>query len=366
MRLSLLLLASITGLWAQSERALVRSTGVPDLNGTAVYGVFVASRGEALENVIVSAAIPAGARFLESLDVPKGGTYEGVQDNTILWRFPRLERDTLLGPFNFRVKPDGSGQALTDTVLAAVGFERPTAELIESPAPVGQLKFLTTEGSITVDERGTLNDNGENKPVAVGETGIRVFVPAGAVGGKATLAFTRQPVETLVPPKDGTWWCSGFRVGITDGTSNTVTPTGTTGGSRRAVTFSSPVVVETPARRPLPPGITGTSSYIEQDNLASPTILAVGGSRAGFGFGGGGFQQFGCGVGFGTGFGLGCAVGFGGGLCQFNCSFGFGVDAVEREVAQISGTRLSELLGKPITAADYLDRRPSLEELLQR
>jgi hypothetical protein len=309
--MKIMLLLSVTAvlvLGQSSNRAVVRTTGQFEPDGNVIYSVYLASGQEDLEQITISAALPPGTRYLESVHKPVDGVYDGVKSDTVFWKIARLERDTVLGPLAFRVKLDGTVSELPATIQAAAAYDRPVPELVESPAPEGTLVPLAKSGAISFDQRGTLDASGKNGPVPVGETGIVIFIPEGAVTERVTLTFTRLNVaENKLPNTDpATWWCSLYQV--------TAEP---------RVTFSKSISAAFPSRRPLTPGIE-TSMFTTNDleswqKTVGPSSVGTKTERS-IGFGGGGFNQFGgqcisqfgfttCG--FGGGFGFGGFGGFG-------------------------------------------------------
>ncbi|MBI4907705.1 MAG: hypothetical protein HY820_29040 [Acidobacteria bacterium] len=301
---TLLLLAVSAGLvlGQTSNRAAVRTTGQFEQDGYVVYSIYVASGQEDLEQLSISAALPAGTRYLESVQTPLEATYEGVRSDTVSWSVGKLERDTVMGPFVFRIKLDGTVSEVPATIQAAVGYERPVPELVESPAPQGTLIPLANTGSISFDQRGTLNASGANGPVPVGDTGVVLFIPEGAVSERVTLTFTRLSVganklPTTDPP---TWWCSLYQI-----------------TSEPQVRFAKSISVALPARRALTPGIeTSVFTTNDLDNwqkaAGSPSLKMP--AERSIGFGTGGFSQF----------GGGCISQFGFTSCGFSTGFGFG------------------------------------------
>lgn len=311
---------------AQSDsRAAIRTTGQFDADGNALYSVYVASGQEDLEELTISAALPPGTRYLEQVHKPQSGSYDGVKDNIVTWRVDRLERDTLLGPFVFRAKLDGSTSEVPETVQAAVAYQRPVPALVESAAPSGRLVALAEAGTITIDSRGTLDASGANAPVFVGGTGVALFVPEGATSQRVTLTLRRLPVDESKLPKTepGTWWCSQYVL-----------------TSEPRVTFSKEVSFALPSRRALTPGL-AVSAFTSEDGqqwapVAGDTKVAA--PQRGIGFGqlppGTSvvcFTQFGfttCRVVSGAGFGFG---GFG----------AFGYIEQDNVVSKIPGSALS-------------------------
>lgn len=299
-------------------------------SGTVLYSVYVASRTQPLGDVAVSSVLPPGTRFLESLDVPRAARYEGVADNTIVWTVLEVAADTIVGPFTFRLKVDGATTPVPTALASTLIYQRPTQEVVQSPASTEVLTPLADSGSVTFDQRGTLTSAGENGPVSVGATGILFFVPEGAVTRQTTVTFTRRDVDDAqMPSIDDTWWCSNFHA--------TVDP---------QASFSKAVTFVLPTRRAITPGL-GVSAFSSSD---LKDWRPVGSGRSGelaFGFGGfgtgggcfSGFQQFGC-----------------SGFPQFGGGFGgFGISRTERAISSINGTTLTSQLGTSVTAAGITD-----------
>lgn len=304
--MKILLLAVFWAVVAQGQdtnRAAVRTTGQYDADGTAVYSVYVASGQEDLELLTITAALPPGTRFLESVHKPLSGIYDGVKSDIVWWKIAKLERDSVLGPFTFRVKLDGTVSELPATIQAAVSYQLPVPELVESPAPGGVLVPLASRGSIVFDQRGTLDSSGNNGPAAVGDTGVVLFVPEGAVTQRVTVTFQRLNVsENKLPNTEPpTWWCSLYQI-----------------SSEPQVTFAKSISIALPSRRALTPGIE-TSVFVTNDLENWEQTIgprpAKGGEERAIGFGGGG--------GFGQ-FGGQCISQFGFSSCGFGGGFGFG------------------------------------------
>jgi hypothetical protein len=337
-------LAFTAGLFGQS--AVIRSVGQYEPSGTVLYSVYVASRTEALGEVTISSALPPGTRFLENVDLPSGARYDGVADNVVFWTIPAVAEDTLVGPFTYRLKLDGSVTDVPATAASAVSVQRPRPELVEVAASVEKMAVLSDEGSVTFDQRGTLTAQGENGPVAVGNTGVLFFVPEGAVTGRTTITFRRLRVEDATLPASAadSWWCGLYQT--------KVEPEG--------AVFSKGVSFVLPSRRPMTPGlqvkgVTAMDLKEWQEN----------GSERGIGFGSGfggsftegctaSFQQFGCG--FGGGFTSGCSSS----IQQFGCGFGsgfggFGISNTDKTAATINSTTLTQNLGQGVTAAGITD-----------
>lgn len=326
---------------AQSPRVVIRSTGQYSADGTATYGVFLASGVDTIENLTVTAEVPSGARFLESAHTPQDGLYEGVRDNVVYWRVSRMDPDTLLGPFVFRVKPDGSGAGLTQTVQAAVHVQRPSPELVESPAPGGQLTPLAASGSITIDARGTLDAQGLNTAVEIGSTGVFLFVPEGAVSQRVVLGIRRLAVEdaTLPATQPATWWCGIYEM-----------------SSEPQVVFSKPVSIGLTARRPVAQGVP-ISMFTSGDQRTWQPGFSVAGKESDrtLGFGGGGF---------GSRPGVCNPMPFGGINCGFGGGFGFGGFGAFGYVEQdnLRSKTTGAQLSAPATT--FLQSPPSITSIL--
>jgi hypothetical protein len=346
---SLVLLTLAAGMvFGQTNRAAVRTTGLYEPDGSVLYSVYVASGEEDLEQITVTAALPPGTRYLESVHRPLDGIYEGVKSDTVFWKIAKLERDTVLGPFVFRVRLDGTTSDVPASILAAMAYERPVPELVESSQPQGTLVPLASRGSITFDQRGTLDATGSNGPVTVGDTGIVLFIPEGAVSQRVTLTFNRLSVaDNKLPVTDPpTWWCSLYQV-----------------TSEPQVQFTKPISAAFPSRRPLTPGVE-TSMFSTNDlenwqrtvgpsSVKNPANRSIGFGGSGFG-GGGGFNQF----------GGQCISQFGFSTCGFGGGFGFGgfggFGYVEQD--NIKGKTAGVTLGT--TATSVVNSPPSIIAIL--
>jgi hypothetical protein len=331
-----------------SSRAVIRTSGQFEPDGNVTYSVYVASGEEQLEELTITAALPPGTRYLETVHKPLEGVYEGVKSDIVWWKLAKLERDTVVGPFVFRVKRDGSGTGIPASIQAAVAYVRPVPELVESPAAEGRLVPLAARGTITFDQRGTLNANGQNAPVGVGDTGIVLFIPEGAVSERVTVTFNRLNVaDQKLPETDpATWWCSLYQI-----------------TSEPQVRFTKSISAAFPARRALTLGVP-TSLFTTNDleNWQNASGKNAGERPIGFGaggFGGGGFSQF----------GGGCISQFGFTTCGFGGGFGFGgfgafgyveQDNIRAKTSGISlgGSAVSALASPPSIIAILIGARP--------
>ena len=328
---------------AENSLAAIRATGQYDADGTVLYSVFIATKTQLLSEISVASAMPAGTRFLESVDVPKTAVYDGVKDNVIVWRVSELGGDQLLGPFTFRLKLDGSNPTMPVSPTVSVSYQKPQPEVLLAPGDDTVLEKLSDAGSITFDTKGTVDSNGKNAPVAVGQTGILVFVPEGAVTERTTLTLQRQAVEDEKMPKnaEGTWWCARYAF--------TLSPAAAT---QKKISFAIPT------RRGLTPGLdvrlfgrTETDDWREFGTLPSSAIRK---EPRELGFGGSNcvtvpFQYVTC-----TNFATGGGFGFGGLGSTGGLTGGFGVSTVDRSVSTVNGQTLSVKTGQVTNAASTL------------
>ena len=323
------LFAALFGLSLAAQTAVVRTTGQYDADGSVLYSVYVASGSQKLESVAVGGTVPLGTRFIESVDVPAGVTFDGVRDNVAVWSLKEIAAERLVGPFTFRARPDGAAPVVAEPA-AAVSFVSPEAGIVEYAGTEKVLAVLESTGSHIFDQRGTLNEKGENAPVLVGKTGVYLFVPEGAVRSQTTVTVERQTIDNDRLPKteEALWWCGLYKVSLSP-------------AEKPAKEFGFAF----PTRRSVTPGLPVTSVF-NTDNSWAKTAAdnrAIG-FGVGSGFGGGFgqcFPQFGgvvCGGGFGGGFG-------GGGFNQF----GFGVSVADRTRATVTAAQLSNASGVPTT-----------------
>lgn len=202
---------------AQDEAVplLIRSVGVVDLDGSVYYSVFLASGAAALTNITASATVPAGLTFDASVLAPETATVT-TEGNTISWAITELPADTLLGPLTFHVTVDAADSEIPAGLAVQAEWTDGTAELAQAEDTITP---FTTTGAITVDAAGTVDETGAPAVVTVGDTGLLVYIPAGAVSAETTINFERLPVPTgeeaaaFFPPEaEGTWWCSVVRI----------------------------------------------------------------------------------------------------------------------------------------------------------
>lgn len=224
---------------AASEPLAVRSVGLVDTDGTVLYSVLIASGTDALGKLTVRSTLPEDTSLVEVVAAPPGATVQN-DGRSVTWQVEKLHADTILGPFTYRIKLADKTTEAPLNVLAKVSWAEPAAGSVEAQVEAGKLKPLAESGRITIDEKGTLNEKGENDLVLVGETGIWLYVPAGAISQKATLTLTRVPVDANSTPAGVAdyWWCASVQI-----------------SSEPAVQLNKPISISLPTRRTLTPGL---------------------------------------------------------------------------------------------------------------
>ncbi|MCB9437031.1 MAG: hypothetical protein H6673_08560 [Anaerolineales bacterium] len=192
---------------------VIRSVGVIDLDGTVLYSVLVATGPDTLTSVTITSPIPMGTTFIESPTTPEGAVFVGEVTGVVTWELETLEADTIMGPFTYRVSAEND-TPLPRSPNAQVTWVEPNAGSIAINATEDTLQPFAETGMVNFDAEGTLNIDGENAPVPVGETGIYVFVPSGVVSELTTMAFTRMIVNPDLLPSDSadSWWCTVFSI----------------------------------------------------------------------------------------------------------------------------------------------------------
>ena len=241
MKTSILLILSVLTAWGQfGPRAVIRTTGQYDSDGSALYSVYVASGPEDVGNLNIAVALPPGSRFIESVFKPIGVEYEGVQKDAVFWAVSKLEKDSLLGPIVFRAKSDGSGAEFPATLYGVLAYQQPVVETVSTPPADGKLTGFADKGTITIGRRGTVDSSGNPAPVTVGDTGVVLSIPEGAVDQDVTISVTRVPYESLqLPATDPpTWWCSTFDIRMSP-----------------QIPFAKPIKFAVPTRRAVPTGL---------------------------------------------------------------------------------------------------------------
>lgn len=224
-----------------SESLIVRSSGLLDQDGTALYSVLFATGETDITGLTASVTVPEGFTLQESVLAPDtvAVTLDG---STISWTVESLAADTILGPLTYRVTANDDSTELP----LALGVHTVWSDgEIDTPQAEGVLTPLTTVGSIVVDAAGTVDEAGEPSALPVGETGLWLYVPANAVSEATTITLERLPVPTgdegtaFFPAEaEGTWWCSVVSVSL-----------------EPDAVFSLPVSLAIPTRRTVTPGL---------------------------------------------------------------------------------------------------------------
>ena len=327
------LLSFLFALSMAAQTAVVRTSGQYDTDGSVLYSVYVASGSQKLESVAVGGTVPLGTRFIESVDVPAGVTFDGVRDNVAVWSLKEIAAERLVGPFTFRARPDGAAPVIAEPA-AAVSFVSPEGGIVEYAGTDKVLAALETKGTLIFDQRGTLNAKGENAPVFIEKTGVLLYVPAGAVRTQTSVTVEREVIDNDRLPKteEPLWWCGLYRV--------TVSPF-EEGAKQFAFAF--------PTRRQVTPGLPVTVANNSEGSWsktgAGNREIGFGGTSGGFGSAGGCFMAP---FGFNTcsGFGFGFNGGFGGTGFQ---QFGFGVSVAGRTASTTTTAQLSNVFNVPTT-----------------
>ncbi|MFN8527216.1 MAG: hypothetical protein U0670_01235 [Anaerolineae bacterium] len=224
-----------------SESLIVRSSGLLDQDGTALYSVIFATGETDIMGLTASVTVPDGFTLQESVLAPDTVTVT-LDGSTISWAIDGLAADTILGPLTYRVAANEDSAELP----SALGVHAAWSDgEIDIPQAEGVLTPLATVGSIVVDAAGTVDESGELSAVPVGDTGLWLYVPANAVSEATTITLERLPVPTgdegtaFFPAEaEGTWWCSVVSVSLEPDAD-----------------FSLPVSLAIPTRRAVTPGL---------------------------------------------------------------------------------------------------------------
>lgn len=218
---------------------VVRTMGLLDDDGSVLYSVLLANGPDALSELTITSIVPDDSTLVEVVATPPDAVAQN-DGTSVTWQVDTLDADTILGPFTYRVKLGDKTLEAPLNVPATVSWVQPSAGLAEAVLEMGVLKPLAEIGKITIDAKGTLNAKGENDVASVDDTGILLYVPAGAVSQPTTLTFTRQKIDEKSTPADivDYWWCASVSI-----TSDPV------------VEFSQPISLSLPTRRTLTPGM---------------------------------------------------------------------------------------------------------------
>lgn len=217
----------------------VRSVGLFDTDGTVLYSVLIASKADPLSKLTITSQLPEKTAFVELIATPPNAIAK--QDaKSVTWLVEKLDKDTILGPFTYRVKLADKASEAPANVAAKVSWEQPSAGTAEAKVEATRIKPLAEVGTLVLDEKGTLDDKGVNTVVTIGDTGIQFYAPTGAVSQKTTLTFTRIPVDAKSTPSGipDYWWCASVKI--------TADP---------VVQFTKPFSLSLPTRRTLTPGM---------------------------------------------------------------------------------------------------------------
>jgi len=264
-------LLGVVPLAAQTDSVplLMRSVGILDPDGSVFYSVYLATGDTALSTVTASVTVPAGLTFEASVLAPETVTVT-TDGATIAWALAELPADTLIGPLTFHVTIDAADTAIPAGLAVQATWADGAADL---PQSEDVLTAFTTTGSLVIDAAGTVDEASDPAVVSVGDTGLLVYIPAGAISAETTINFERLPVPTgaeaaeFFPPEaEGTWWCSVVRM--------TLEPD---------VEVSQPILLAIPTRRAVTPGLasggffrlpdgdwqvmTGSTMFVSPDGL---------------------------------------------------------------------------------------------------
>lgn len=214
---------------------LLYTTGILDSDGSVLYSVLLASTPEsALSNVTITSTLPERATFVEALANPETATFVSESEGVVTWTLASLEADKIIGPFTYRVTFEETSvipSGVTALVTATEGEAAFTPE-------VGELTELEDIGSITITPKGT------EGIIPVGNTGVSIAVPVGAVESDVTFTFERLSVEEgdLPEVEEEIWWCYRFNVSIEPADTPILMPIAIFYPTRRTLTPRIPVV----------------------------------------------------------------------------------------------------------------------------
>lgn len=240
----LLLFASLilpTILYAQdtnttSEELMVGSVGLLAEDGSVFYSVLLGNgSANALSELTITSVLPEGAAFVEAFWTPEDAVFMGEENGIITWTLPEMPADSIVGPFTYRVTFDETDAAIPTNVAATAAWNsgEVVAQLSED-----ELLPYDDSGSITVDAAGA------DGLIPVGNTGVYLLIPPGAVDQPVTFTFDRQAISEdsdlpPVPEGESIWWCTLFQL--------SVEPT--------EIEISQPIYVLFPIQRTLTPGM---------------------------------------------------------------------------------------------------------------
>ena len=246
---------------------VTHTVGMLDSDGSALYSVLFESANDPLGNLTITSTLPANTTFVAAVSAPDGASFQAAPDGeSVSWQFAHLDADTILGPFTYRVKAADPSVAFPAGVSAEVSWKTPSAGAANATRADGSLQPLDTSGQISVDAKGTVDDQGQPLMMPVGNTGISVYVPPGAVSQSVTLTVTREAVISKTGSADldnQFWWCVNFGVSATP-----------------VVTLAKPIQFTVPTRQVLAPDMSSqvfthdsTGKWqVANDVLSSPVL----------------------------------------------------------------------------------------------
>jgi len=257
---------TVAGAQAQSAAPVpvMRTVGLLDTDGTALYSVLFESAGDPLGSLTVTSALPADTTLVEAVSAPTGATFLAAADGqSVSWQFASLDANTILGPFTFRVKANDPSVAFPTSTSVLVSWTTPSAGLVIGGASTGYLSPLDTTGQVTFDAKGTVDAQGQPQMLPVGKTGISVYAPVGAVLQTVTLSFTREVITDSFSSGSATldgqyWWCGGFLV-----------------TSSPAVRLLRPIEISEPSRQVLTPGLATQAFHPDQNHVLQPATDVI-------------------------------------------------------------------------------------------
>jgi hypothetical protein len=242
----------------------MRTVGLLDTDGTALYSVLFESAGDSLGSLSVTSVLPADTTFVEAVGAPTGATFLAAPDGkSVNWQFATVDANTIVGPFTFRVKANDPSVAFPTSTSAQVSWTTPSAGSVTADAAADYLSPLDATGQITFDAKGTVDAQGNPQMLPVGKTGISVYAPVGAVLRSVTLSFTREVITSSFSSGSATldsqyWWCGGFLV--------TASP---------AVRLLRPIEISEPSRQVLTPGLATQAFHPDVNHVLQPATDVI-------------------------------------------------------------------------------------------
>lgn len=207
-----LLIVTLPVFGNDENSASVWGVGIRDADGSVLYSLLLETGSDALENAVISSRIPENATYVEALTSPETAVFAGEEGGIVNWLLDAAPAGSVIGPFTYRVTfAEGAEIPYRAAATLSVG-----AEQVRGEADDALLPTFSDTGSITVDANGT------DGIVEVGETGVFMQVPEGAYSEPVTFTFERLPLtnETIAAEVAAdTWWCLLFRVSVEPATA---------------------------------------------------------------------------------------------------------------------------------------------------